>query len=364
MKRLTIGFALIMAALSGAFAQNELQPLAIVKLHKSDTITLKQLKARANIAEKQLQAYGTSLSTEQKVKLRQSTLEDMIAQKLIVQQAAKENLVITDSQVNAAFVSSFNQGGRQMTEAQLEEECKKATGKSLADYTLEVTGMSVKDYKDYIRESLVVQQYVLSKKQEEAKKISATDKEVSDFYDMNKTKFVWDDMAKLFLYVVPKNNNSDAAKANATAALKKAAGGQNARTDLIKASDNGKVYQAGELMLHKNPQTARAQGLTVESMNEIFEHSVGYASEVMDGGNNWQFFVILDKYSAKMLKLNDIVEPGSKLTVREYIKGNLTNQKQAQFMQKAAQDMVKSLNTSSNVDRKKTGDALTKLLSW
>ncbi len=364
MRRLAIGFTMLLSAAGFLFAQNELQPLAVVKLHKSETITLKQLKARAGVAEKQYEAYGMKMTDAQKVELRKATLDGMIANKLIAQQAAKEGLAITDSQVNAAFVSSFSQGGQQITEAQLEQAVKKSTGKSLNEYILETTGMSVADYKAYIKESITVQQYIVSKKQDEAKKISATDKEVNEFYDINKTKFVWDDMAKLFLYVIPKGKDAEGTKAKANAALKQVSAKQASRTDIMKSSDNGKVYQAGEIMVHNNAQTAQAQGWTMDKMKELFGRSVGFTSELIDGGNNWQFYSVLNKYSAKMLKLSDPVEPESKHTVKEYIKGTLTTQKQGQFLQKAANDIAKNLDNASNVDRKKTGDALTKLLSW
>ena len=73
---------------------------------------------------------------------------------------------------------------------------------------------------------------------------------------------------------------------------------------------------------------------------------------------------MLKKYDAKMLSLSDVVQPETTITVYDYIKQNLTAQKQNQYFALAAQQIAKELDTPENVERKKTGDALTKLLSW
>ena len=54
----------------------------------------------------------------------------------------------------------------------------------------------------------------------------------------------------------------------------------------------------------------------------------------------------------------------STYTVYQYINQNLTQQKQMAYIQQAAQEISKSLNTSANVEMKKSGSALTKLLDW
>ena len=72
----------------------------------------------------------------------------------------------------------------------------------------------------------------------------------------------------------------------------------------------------------------------------------------------------ISRRAAKMLSISDVVQPETTITVYDYIRSNLGQQKQMQFIQAAAQEISNSLNTPENVERKKTGDALTKLLSW
>ena len=68
-----------------AFAQNDLQPLAVVKLNKSETITLKQLKSRVTFFEKQYALKG-NITVDQKKQI----LDTMISEKLVMQAATKE----------------------------------------------------------------------------------------------------------------------------------------------------------------------------------------------------------------------------------------------------------------------------------
>ena len=69
-------------------AQNDLQPLVTIKLYKTESITLKQLKNRVAVYQKQT---GTpSFTLEQKKQI----LDSMIDEKLAMQAAQKAGLVI------------------------------------------------------------------------------------------------------------------------------------------------------------------------------------------------------------------------------------------------------------------------------
>ena len=65
-----------------------------------------------------------------------------------------------------------------------------------------------------------------------------------------------------------------------------------------------------------------------------------------------------------MLALSDLVQPETTITVYDYIKSNLTQQKQSEALIAAVQEVIDELDTPENVERKKTGAALDKLLNW
>ena len=118
------------------------------------------------------------------------------------------------------------------------------------------------------------------------------------------------------------------------------------------------------MLVQKTAAQAQVLGWTYANIEELFGKNEGFVSEVTETSTDYQFYVVQKKYEAKMLGISDIVMPESNVTVYEYIKNVLTQQKQQQYFAQAAQDVAKSLDTPANVDRKKTGEALNALLKW
>ena len=150
MKRFAIAFLALFAATS-LFAQSDLQVLAVVKLNKNDSITVKQLKTRVDSYEKQR---GTALSTDD----RKKVLDAMIQEKLVLQAAQKSGLSIPDSTVEQYFLQSVSQQlGKNVTEQEFEQLIKAQTNMSLDEYMKKQAGMSVSEYKTYLKNQLIVQ---------------------------------------------------------------------------------------------------------------------------------------------------------------------------------------------------------------
>ena len=243
----------------------------------------------------------------------------MIDEKLVVQAAQKSGMNITDTQVNQYFLQNISaQVGRQVTEAEFSEIVKKQTGQTLDEFMKIQVGLNVNDYKAYLKNQLLAQQYVLQQKQGELQKIAATDEEIRKFYDLNKASFVQNDMVKLFLVVVPKGSNQEGAKIKAEA-LKKGVTDKSLSYDKIKA-DSGKDYQGGDLFIGKTAQHAQQLGISYNDLLELFTRDIGYMSNLNETENDFQFYVVRQKYSAKMLTISDLVQPETTTTVYDYIK--------------------------------------------
>lgn len=352
--------ALITLLSFATFAQSDLAPIAVIKLNKSETITLKQIKQRAAFVQKQ---YGLeSLPLEQ----RKQLYDNIIMEKLITQAAAKEGMVVTDSQVDSAFLGTFSQQlGVNVTEAQLTDLIKQQTGKSLDDYIKELTGgMTTKDYKEHLKAQIVIQQYVFAKKQKDFENVAATDEEIRNYYEMNKSQFVWNDMLKVFLIIVPKGSDEVAAKALATDMRNQYVKDASKATTFKASSDNGTKYRAGDLTVAKTAQHAQQLGWSFDKIIELFGKPLNYTSDVTETKEDFQFYSVMKKYDAKMLALSDVVQPDTTITVYDYVKQGVTQQKQAQYFNIAATDLAKLLDLPANIDRKKTGEALDKMLNW
>ncbi len=357
MKKFILAATLAISTAFASFAQSDLQPLAVVKLNKSETITLKQLKNRIEVYQKQ--ANKPSFTVEEK----KDILDAMIDEKLVVQAALKAGMNITDTQVNQYFLQNVSmQVGRTVTEAEFAEIIKSQTNLSLDDFMKQQVGMNVADYKASLKNQLICQQYVLQTKKDEIGKVSPKDEDIRKFYDLNKASFVQNDMVKIFLVVIPKGDNAEGAKIKAEALLK----GVKDKTlsyDKIK-SDSGKTYQGGDLWVGKTAQHAQQLGVSYNDLLELFTRDVGYMSKLTETKNEFQFYVVRQKYAAKMLAISDLVQPETTVTVYDYIKQNLTNQMQSQAFLAAIQDVTKTLRTPSNFEYKQKDEKLKKLLNW
>ena len=161
MKKIALALVSLLAA-SIVFAQTDLQVLAVVKLTKNDSITVKLLKNRVESYEKTQNGVKLSLADREKV------LEAMIQEKVVLQAATKAGISIPDSTVEQYFMQSISQQvGRQISEAEFEQIVQEQTKMSLDEYMKQMTGMSVSDYKAYLKNQLIVQQYIISQKQNE-----------------------------------------------------------------------------------------------------------------------------------------------------------------------------------------------------
>ena len=359
MKRFAVAFFALFLC-TAVFAQNDLQVLAVVKLNKNESISLKQLKTRIEMYEKQR---GSVLSADD----RKKVLDALIQEKLVLQAAQKSGLQITDSQVEQMFLQQVSQQllGKNATQSELETVVKQQTNLSLDDFMKQQIGMSVSEYKNYLKNQTLVQQYILRQRENEIKSVAATDEEIRAFYELNKSQFVWTDMMKLYMVVVPKGSDAEAARVKANELFNKLKDKKltiNQMTVDSKKETSG--FQSGEMLINKNQISAQQLGISYKDLLSLFDNNVGYFSSIGEYDSLFQFYTIVKKYDAKMLSLSDVIQPDSTNTVYDYIRSSLGQQKVMQYYTIAAQEIAKELDTEANVDRKKTGDALTKLLSW
>ena len=209
MKKIFAVLSILLFTGFAAFAQSDLQVLAVVKLNKNESITLKQFKTYCDAYVKQI---GRSLTVDEK----KQVLDKMIEDKLIVQAATKAGITIPDSYVDQYFIQAMSQSiGINVTEKELDELLRKQKGQTLDEALIEQIGMNKTEYKAYLKSQLMIQQYVVQKNQAEIQAVSATDDEIRMFYESNKSSFVWNDMMALFIVIVPKDKDPDAAKLKA-----------------------------------------------------------------------------------------------------------------------------------------------------
>ena len=339
MKRFAIAlFALFMSA--AVFAQSDLQVLAVVKLNKNESITVKKLKTRVEMYEKQR---GTALSVDD----RKKVLDALIQEKLVLQAAQKAGVTLTDSAVEQMFLQQVSSQllGRTVTQSELEEVVKQETNLSLDDFMKQQIGMSVEEYKTYLKNQTIVQQYIMRQRENELKAVAATDEEIRSFYELNKSSFVWTDMMKLFLVVVPKSNDGEAARVKADDLYKKLKEKKLSSNQItVESKKENSGFQSGEILINKNQTSAQQLGISYTDLISLFSNEKDYISNVSEFDTHFQFYMIIKKYDAKLLGLSDVVQPDSTTTVYDYIRSSLGQQKVMQYFTIAAQEIAEGLD--------------------
>ena len=360
MKKIVLAFTMFLATAGIAFAQADLQPIVTVKLGKSETITLKQLKSRVGLFEKQ---NGKKLTLDE----RKSVLEAFVEEKLILQAAAKAGHSIPDSNIDQYFLQTMMQqvGVPFSSEKELDDIILQTQGVTLDQFLKNQLGISKAEYKSYMKNQLISQNYVVSQRQAELQKIGPTDEQIRAFYEANKASLVWTDMMKIFAIAVPKGSNPEQAKLTANDLRNKIVDKKlTSEQALVQSQKPDAGYQAIEGVIQKNETYAMQLGIPLQTLLTMFNQKEGFVSDIQETESDYRVFVMKKKYEAKMLSISDVVQPETTMTVYEYIRQNLANQMQSLYLQNAANEIAKSLNTPENVEYKKTGDALTKILNW
>lgn len=359
MKRNILFGVFFVAAAWSVFAQNNLQPLATIKVNKSETITLGQLKARVEVYQKQ--AGVSSFTLEQK----KEVLDVMIDERLVVQKAIKSGISVTDSELDQYFLGILsNMAGKEVTEKEFGELIQAEFSKSFDQYMKEQMGMTVAEYKNFLKNQLIAQRYVVSLKQKEIENASVSDTEVRNAYEMNKSAFVQSDTMMMFYVVVPKQGDASAAKALCTSLYNDYKTKKATTDSLRKQMESSRKFQCAPIYVSKTAPAATQLGIDYPTLLEMFKRAKGFISEVTETESDYQFYTILDKYEAKMLSLSDPVTPGQAVTVYEFVKGNLIEEKRNTIFQNALTDLTKELRVAANYKMEKSGAALDKLLTW
>ncbi|WP_024468547.1 SurA N-terminal domain-containing protein [Treponema pedis] len=356
-KGIVIGI-LLFCFFGAAFAQSDLQAIAQINLFKKEPVTLGQLKKFVSEAEKLV---DKKLTVEE----RKRALDNLIGQRLLLQAAEKEGLRALDSEVKDYFNNILaSQVGYPITESEFAKLVKQKYNQSLDEFFKSNTGSSVAEAKKMLKEQILIQKYVTSKKAEEIQRMSQpTDGDIRRQYELNKQNFFRPDTMKLVIVGVMKKGNDSSERDQIKKLNEKVKKNVKVIADIQKnAEKEGYAVQIRYAV--KNAAGAEALGLQPEALMQIFENPVNFVSDITEMQDNRQFFVITEKYDSKLLTLSDVIDPNQPITVYEYIKNVLSSQLQTAALQRAIQGLMESLRTAENTVLIKTGSDLDKILSW
>jgi parvulin-like peptidyl-prolyl isomerase len=335
MKRLLTMIFLGAVLTAPAAAQTDLQPAAIVRLTRSEPITVKQFRTEVEKMQKQA---GRTLNASE----RRQVLDVMINERLAIQAAERDRITVSENELNQQIqqlrASLAQSLGRQPTDAEFAAAVKNETD------------LDVPAFREQLRRQFIVQKYLMAKKQDVIQSVqSPTEAEIQNTYNLTKAQFVRPDTVRFSMIQVGYGAAADRAKAKELAdQLAREIGTDPAKFDeaVIKAQAAGSGYQAGDGgYLPRNLQAQQIVGQ--EFMDIAFALKQGDVSKLIENTNGYQIIKITETYKMRELELNDIFQLGTRVTVREYIANTLSQQRQQAILDKASQELVSELRVGN-----------------
>ncbi|MDR1411427.1 MAG: peptidyl-prolyl cis-trans isomerase [Spirochaetaceae bacterium] len=333
MKRF-LPFVLFGLALVAAVpAQTDLQPAAIVRLTKTEPITVKQL--RTEVERMETQARRKFSPAE-----RRQILDVMINERLAIQAAERDKITVTDNEVNQQIQQLRDQLRQSLGRAPTDAEFTRA----IADET----GLELNALRDQIRRQGIIQRYLVSKKQDILQSVKApTEAEIVDFFNNNKTQFVRPDTVRLSMILVPYGQDRTKARALADQLIREI-GSSASRFDeaVLKAQAPDSGYQGGDAgYLPRNDQAQQRVGQDL--LRAAFNLKQGEVSSLVESPQGYNILKITETLEMKPLGLDDMAQPGTRVTVKRYIEDYLSQQRQQEVLARAQQELVTELRTGN-----------------
>ena len=349
-RKIVCGAFLSVVLATTVFAQLDLQPAAIVRLTRSEPISVKQFRTEVEqtVRSSFYQQYGRqptdaevltacrSLSASDK----RQVLDMMINERLALQAAARDGIAITENQLNQQVqqlrTQMTQQIGRQPTDAEFAEAIKAETG-------LELTA-----FREQLRKQMVTQQYLLSKKQALISSVKTpTNAEISNIYNLNKTQFIRPETVRFSMIQVPYGSDRTVSRSLAER-LVADIGSNPSRFDeaVQKSQAPNSGYQAGDAgYLPRNSQAQQLVG--ADFINTAFSLKQGEVSKLIEGNGGYQIIKVTETYEMKALDLDDIAQLGSSITVRQYIGNTLLQEEQQRVLTQASNELVAELRAGN-----------------
>jgi parvulin-like peptidyl-prolyl isomerase len=342
MKRIIL-IAVISCALVPLVAAQVLdKPAATVRLTKTESVTVSALQKTAAAMEAQAKR---PLTLEE----RRQLLDALVGNILILQAASRDSVLVSEAELKTA-VSEYQRQmgqaanlGRPMTDAELQQYVKS-------------NGVTYDAFQKQLRDQQTVLDYVRKKKPtvfDSAK--TASDQDIQDFYDANKSNFFMNDMVSLkHIFIdtrqLTTKDDRDKAARHADDVLKELKGGA-AFSDLVMkySEDNKSKYNGGMFDTFFRNDTQRRQLLGPAFFDAIFKLKKGETSGVLQSNLGFHIVQVTEKLDARLLSLTDKLPPQNTMTVKEAINASLVTQRQADAYKAALADIIADLKKQAEI---------------
>jgi parvulin-like peptidyl-prolyl isomerase len=318
------------------------KPAATVRLTKTESVTVSQLQKVVSPLEAQAKR---PLTREE----RRLALDSLVSTLLIVQAAERDKVIVSEAELKAS-IADYEQSmgtaanlGRAMSDAELQQYLKN-------------NGVAWNDFQKQMKERLTLISYSRAKRKSMIDSIKpVTDEDAQNYYDSNKAKFFMDDMVTLrhiFIDVrqLAAKDDRDKAARHADDILRELkAGGSFGDLVMKYSEDTTSKYKGGEFGNFFRSDAQSRQLFGPAFFDAVFKLKKGDTSGVLPSNVGYHIVQVANKLDAKLLTMSDKVPPQNQVVVRDAIKATLAQQRQADTLQAALNDIVLALKKQAEV---------------
>jgi len=334
--------ALAVLIASTAWAQVLDRPAATVRLTKTQSITVSQLQRIVTPLEAQ---YHRTLTKDE----RKQVLDQLVGTALIEQAGDRDKVVVSEAEYNAR-VQEYQKNlgnaanlGRPFTDQELQQYVRN-------------NGMSWEDFQKQIRDQLLMFDYVRAKNKGVLDAIKpVVDSDIQDFYDSHKKEEFVDDLVVIrHIFIdtraLVSQADKDKARKRAEDILKELNAGASFGDLVMKYSeDTVSKYKGGDIGMFNRSDPQRLQFFGKDFIDGLFKLKKGETSDVIPSNIGFHIVKVVDRMDAHLLTLDDKVPPQFQITLREYIRGNLTVQRQNETLGAALNAIVADLRKQAEI---------------
>jgi parvulin-like peptidyl-prolyl isomerase len=276
---------------------------------------------------------------------RRQALDGLINQRLVLQAAERDRVTITDNELNQHFNQLRAQIAQNIGRQPTEEEFAQAIRND--------TGQDMPAFRESIRRQAIVQKYLMTQKQDQITNIrEPTEAEIVNFYNLARTQFVRPETVRVTVIHVPYGPDvASRARARELAnRLDREINSNPARFDeaVLRAHLPNSGYDARDAGYL--PRTLEAQQqVGMEFINTAFSLRQGQVSRVIEGNLGFQIIKITETYEQKTLELDEIAMLENRITVRQFIRAGMMEERQQQALARASQELISELRSAASI---------------
>ncbi len=338
------GVLIFIGLTSVLFAEVLSETVATVNLTKPEMITSRQVQDEIDAYNRELKKRGLPPREITKKQM----LENMISSILILQAAKRDGITVSSDEMQKVIDNQMKSVEKQLHRKITLEQFKKIVTSQ--------TGNSWNAYVKNLKDQLIKQTYVTRKKSKIFKAIKQpTEQEIENKYQDNITKFVSPEYIRVSMIYISTINKTaqekEAIKKKLDKAYKEIKNGALSFEDAVQkyCSDTAIKARGGDIgYIRRDDRNFRAR-LGDRFFNEIFSLPVNQISGVLESNTGYQIVKVTEKMAPKVLGLYDPIAPGKTITVHDYLKAGIYQEKEQQALQKALKEVVAELKKEAEI---------------